>query len=302
MKILFLSQDGKLGDAIVNTAFAAALADAELHVTARGATLDFWRHDPRITRVWPVERPGWGDTVRLGLALRRERFDAIVTWLPLRKEKNKLLLWLARPRKVIDLRAFLSGPPHHKIEDCAEALRQLGRPVPPLHYTLRYPLAPAVARPPYVLVNLCAADAERTLSAPEAEQLLRAVKGAATGHEILISCTDASAASMQALVQRTGIGQLVNTDGQLGALFRLCHDARLVISPDTALIHIASAYDVPVIGIYQNNGVKATQWGPRSSAAATILSDNPDTIHGFSIAAVSSHIAAILDRLAFPAR
>ena len=47
MKVLFFSHDGKLGDAIVNTAFVAgvrALAPhAQIDVLASSASMDFWR-------------------------------------------------------------------------------------------------------------------------------------------------------------------------------------------------------------------------------------------------------------------
>ena len=66
-----------------------------------------------------------------------------------------------------------------------------------------------------------------------------------------------------------------------------------MISPDTAVIHIASAFDTPVIGIYQNNGVKCVQWGPRSKAAGVVLSGCPQSIRGFDVHHVLDHAAEL---------
>ncbi|NRR29080.1 glycosyltransferase family 9 protein [Oxalobacteraceae bacterium] len=357
-KVLFLSQDGKLGDAIVNTAFVAALhraaPDCVIHATVAGVTAPFWQADARIARCWPLQRPGWIETVRAGRALRREQYDAIVTWQPLRKEKNKLLLWLAGAGQVIDLRDFNRGPLHHKIDACGAVLAQLGVPVPvQLGYDIGMPahsadidaLLPAGRE--VIVVNLFAADAERTIAPDDAQQMLRALHAVAPQAALALVCTAATLAVAQQVAQSVAGAQLesaaqdgaaqegvapdgaaqdgamrtvaaqgsvadrgavsdhagakvtvqvLNCEGDLPKLLRLCQRADLVISPDTALIHIASAYDTAVIGIYQNNGIKAVQWGPRSRLGACVLSNNPFSIAGFSVAEVAQQARSLRTR------
>ncbi|HEV7815841.1 MAG TPA: hypothetical protein VGP06_12165, partial [Janthinobacterium sp.] len=128
-KVLFFSHDAKLGDAVVNTSFVAGLRkyspQCEIHATVAGATAGFWATDQRIQTLWPLQNPGWSDIIATGLALRRERFEHMVTWRKMRSEKNRLLLLLARPKKVIDLRDFNNGTVRHQIESCREALAQI---------------------------------------------------------------------------------------------------------------------------------------------------------------------------------
>ncbi|RBQ32645.1 hypothetical protein CRU92_02720 [Arcobacter sp. FW59] len=65
----------------------------------------------------------------------------------------------------------------------------------------------------------------------------------------------------------------------------LMHSCDILISPDTSFIHIASAIDLPTIGIYNKN--KIAPWGPRSSIKYLVCSNLDDEvdefIDGFSI-------------------
>lgn len=306
--MLFFSQDGKLGDAVVNTAFVAALRrcapDSEIHATVAGATAVFWGADTRLTRLWPIQSPGWLSTIRTALAMRRERYDYIITWQRVRKEKNKLLLWLANPGKVIDLHDFNNGPLQHRIFACNAALAQMGLPA---DGELAYDIGMAAScagidalLPPgaeVILLNLFAADAERSLSEASARELLNGLRQQSPRARICVVCTDGTAAAARAIISASGVtAELVNCEGNLPRLLRLCQRADLVISPDTALIHIGSAYNRPVIGIYQNNAIKVVQWGPRSSLQARVMSDCKRSISGFAVADVLEEVRSLRSR------
>ena len=88
---------------------------------------------------------------------------------------------------------------------------------------------------------------------------------------------------------------VVNTENDLPGLVALCDRASVVISPDTSLIHIASALDKPVLGIYQNDGVKSIEWAPLCSRFAVVISPDPKTIHGFSADEVLQKVMALRD-------
>jgi ADP-heptose:LPS heptosyltransferase len=297
-KVLFFSHDAKLGDAVVNTAFVAGLRKysphCEIHATVAGATAGFWATDQRIQTLWPLQNPGWRDIIATGLALRRERFDHMVTWRKMRSEKNRLLLLLARPRQVIDLRDFNNGEVRHQIESCREALVQIHRRN---DIDLAYDLGMSArgdqldlmlpAGQELIVVNLFAADTERTIPTAEGAEILRGLAELAPEAALCLVCTDATEAAARLVLAQRGVrGQVVNCENNLNRLIDLCNRSDLIISPDTALIHIASALDKPVIGIYQNNGIKAVQWGPRSRLHGLVLSASADGIAGFSVTQV----------------
>ncbi len=54
------------------------------------------------------------------------------------------------------------------------------------------------------------------------------------------------------------------------ALVKLCN---VVISPDTAIIHIASTFDIPVVGLYKNSEHHCKEWGPQHSKAILVHPD-----------------------------
>lgn len=305
LKVLFFSHDGKLGDAVVNTAFVAALKGwnprCEIHVTTAGPTTAFWQADERITQIWPLPRRNWCDIVRLGLALRREGICHIVTWLRARSEKNRVLLWLAAPRQVVDLRDFNAGPIRPRIEACGAALAQIGVPVRPLSYDVRLAaLSPAAAagRPDcaFILVNLFAADMERNIDNETGVLLLRKLRMAMPGAVLGVLCNGVSIERAQAAVHQAGTGEIVNCDADLTRLFSVCRQADAVISTDTSVVHIASAFNTPVVGIYQNDGVKPLQWGPRGPATAIVLSASAQDVQGFDVDEVVAHVLAFRRR------
>jgi ADP-heptose:LPS heptosyltransferase len=58
---------------------------------------------------------------------------------------------------------------------------------------------------------------------------------------------------------------------------------KVMISPDTSFIHIASAFDIPTVAIYPNDPDHLIYWGPRSKKHIVILPEQQDnSIRGFS--------------------
>jgi heptosyltransferase-3 len=53
---------------------------------------------------------------------------------------------------------------------------------------------------------------------------------------------------------------------------------KLLITPDTALVHVASCFDTPVIGLYRNTQVDHDQFGPMSTLQEVIISPTPDVV------------------------
>ncbi len=54
------------------------------------------------------------------------------------------------------------------------------------------------------------------------------------------------------------------------ALVKLC---TVLISPDTAIIHLASTFDIPVVGLYKNSEHHCIEWGPQHSKAILVHPD-----------------------------
>ena len=75
------------------------------------------------------------------------------------------------------------------------------------------------------------------------------------------------------------ISMETKTLSQLNALIS-CLD--LVISPDTSIVHIASAFNIPVISIHEKNKESFKMFAPRSELSATVFSNSKNSIKGFN--------------------
>jgi len=63
----------------------------------------------------------------------------------------------------------------------------------------------------------------------------------------------------------------------------LISELDLVISPDTSIIHIASAFNVPSVSIYTANKNNYRLWAPKSLLNKSVFSNDNETIKGYSV-------------------
>jgi ADP-heptose:LPS heptosyltransferase len=57
----------------------------------------------------------------------------------------------------------------------------------------------------------------------------------------------------------------------------------LIISPDTSIVHVASALDKPIVSIHENNKYSFRSWSPTSTLTKTVFSPNDNSIDGFDV-------------------
>ena len=73
-----------------------------------------------------------------------------------------------------------------------------------------------------------------------------------------------------------------NTDTILDAA-ALISQLDLIITPDTSIVHIASAFDKPIVTIHENNQNSYQLFSPISSFSKTIFSPKKDTLEGYDV-------------------
>ena len=71
----------------------------------------------------------------------------------------------------------------------------------------------------------------------------------------------------------------------------------LVITPDTSVVHIASAFDIPIISIHENNLKSFQLFKPQSSISRTVFSEESDSLNGFKINEVLKFFKEIMNIL-----
>lgn len=127
---------------------------------------------------------------------------------------------------------------------------------------------------PYIALNLDASQAKRSLSAETAIQLIQTIQ-AACGYQVIITCAPAGEEKAQRVAQACSSAHVLNAPRSIYHSAAIIKYAAAVISPDTSIVHIASAYNRPTIGMYLT---KATAWGPLADRRATLITNNINDI------------------------
>ncbi len=302
-KYLFFSQDGKLGDAIAHSAFVAEINRRDpyaiIDVTAAGFTIDFWGHDPRVRRVIDLNKPNWLEVLKLGLSLRSEHYDYVVAWNHHKSEKIKMFVKLMSPSCYIEA-TEVAG--RHILERERRALQKIFNDVANVKYSL--PLIPQSDQPNGLLINLFSGvwEWKRTIKQKHALEFISKIRHQLP-HLPITLCSEAHTFAYANEIR----GQLLadkilikvvdaSQEGYMG-LLKLCASAKLILSPDTAVVHLASALNKPIVGIYQNDGVKSILWAPTSRLQKIILSQSTDSIEGFDVDEVVRSIIELNERV-----
>ena len=57
----------------------------------------------------------------------------------------------------------------------------------------------------------------------------------------------------------------------------------LIISPDTSIVHVASAFDKPIVSIHENNKHSFRLWSPSSTLSKTVFAKSSYGLFGYSV-------------------
>jgi ADP-heptose:LPS heptosyltransferase len=63
----------------------------------------------------------------------------------------------------------------------------------------------------------------------------------------------------------------------------LVQELDFVITPDTSIVHIASAYDIPMVSIHENNMHSYTRFAPTSTLSKTVFATSENGLEGYSV-------------------
>ena len=74
--------------------------------------------------------------------------------------------------------------------------------------------------------------------------------------------------------------------------------AALIVTPDTALVHIAAAFSKPLIAVYANEPALFSQWRPLNAApTVTLFSSKNNSLEGYDFHELSEAVAEMVNML-----
>jgi len=117
-----------------------------------------------------------------------------------------------------------------------------------------------IAAPYKVVINPYAADPRRDMSLTQLKALIEKIKREWDQVEIILVGDPAR------ISQLTHLDAVINPYHTLTSACEIVHLADMVISPDTAIVHIAAAWKKPLVSLYGNDlhgeYVNSRVWGP----------------------------------------
>lgn len=291
-RILILSHDNKIGDAIVATGLFKPLRahwpDCEIGVLCGGSNAALYRHHPDVkwlhvsnsrnvfARMWASFKArlvGYDMVVHFGLNLANPS-EQIVLRVVNAKQR---FLFAKHPVKSLPNDVVMDGElssPHYS----ARHLRflQTIKATPSIYrYDIRLDEssdAPkAKLNGPLMVINSQSSTADRSFSTEWIQEFIAAVlENEPNTHILLLSASPNHEADLNAAV--SGFGERVQVcryETSVSHSLKVIRSADVVVTPDTYAVHAASAWNIPVVALYLPNG-PTTVWAPLSDTYVQI--------------------------------
>jgi ADP-heptose:LPS heptosyltransferase len=316
LRRILIVRPAKIGDTLcmypLIRELKRALPQARVDVYAGVHNNFLFRYLPQVERVYTKYRNRhWPKTLREVLRMRRNRYDLVIDTMDIKFGKV-LSLVLINPAWLIGSSGFESRygirnadlkfydylipwQEIHTTDRLLGFLRPLG-----IDYessAMEFPLgedsiafaeaflAPYTGR--YLIgLNAEASDIVRSINDDEIIGICRGIVHTQDNVVIILFSSPHRREHANTLIAAAGLVHVVPEKGSRNIFDAAALVSRLdvMISPNTSFIHIASAFDIPTVGIYHNDKHHLQAWSPRSSRSCVITPPgNGDDVRGFSI-------------------
>lgn len=291
-------QMGRIGDLILSTPLIKTIKDAyphaKLHVLAGRNNFFFLNNYPLVDKVHiHTKRPF--KTIFLLRQLRKEKFDLWIDPKDHHSTESRYFVRLARPRESIGFNRKNENLYTHSIKSnkeqyndhaidrflntlvCLDLKPSLRQPVlfcsDPAEEKIRSFLKER-SIPWYCHINISASRLVRLWEEDKWHSLIKLLEE--KGITCLISAIKQDIPQAKRLEAAAGRSRFYPTNS-LDDLFSLVNHAKIVVSPDTAVIHIASAFNRPTVGLYTNLGWNLNSFSPRADHSVMIINKKSET-------------------------
>jgi len=322
-RILILSHDNKIGDAIVVTGLFKPLRahwpDCEIGVLCGASNAALYQHHPDVkylhvsssrnvfARLWASLKArlvGYDVVVHFGLDLANPSVQLVLNTV---KAKQRFL-FLKHPTTPLPNDVVMEGDwgysPNTKAQHYSarhlRLLQTLGATPEAYHYDIHLGTDAHATSPSgdgrLMVINSQSSAANKSFSLPWLQAFVAAVYAEHPNLRMqLLSASPALESAMRdmfsAQADRVWVAPFAPT---VTPSLAIIQSADLVVSPDTYAVHAASAWNKPVIALYEPSVLSVDSWEPLSDTYAQLIAPPGQSVSDIEVPEVMKALSHML--------
>lgn len=325
-RVLFLRPETKLGDMAISLPTIDCLhqhhpgAEVSIMCSPRNAVLI--EDDPRFQKIYLYRKRIFSDIAEV-IRARRQKFDLVVDLLCDDSITSLCLAqWIGRKQPIIgtakirfadhyDCQSLTPfDPGQHIILNTIGILRAIGidqdADAAPPHLS---PARRTRARQfldsmklaedeTLVGLNLSAGQASRDWGVAKSIALTKSILAEHPNIRIVVLTTPDERTKGEHVVAKGGLRTTLIPDClDILTVTAIISHLQILITPDTAVVHLARAYQVPVVAMLPGHPRNLSLWGPFGQRRGSLVSRSPENIFDISVAQVASEFKLVFDDL-----
>lgn len=320
-KILIIRKDNKIGDMIVNTLVFGPLKkkynNLEIGVLSGESALEILKNNPHVDKKH-IYKKGFINTLKLVFEIRKNKYNIVVDFDEHSSSTTKLLIKLFNIPNSIgynkgyedifsDIIDNSNFEKTHITEKYIKLLEYFDIFGEELDYEIfvdekyrkkssSFYFDNMLNNEKNILLNRLGADSDRTYSVEKTILLLDKLYEKYPNFKIVMSYMENRLNEFDEIIKLTknkNVFLSYKTDSIL-QLAALVENANIVISPDTSIIHIASAFKRPVISLNRNDSIINIRWAPFNTKYKMLVSKD-DNINSISAQEVARALEEMLE-------
>ncbi|QLB41057.1 MULTISPECIES: glycosyltransferase family 9 protein [Mannheimia] len=289
-KILFLRQDGKIGDYIVSSFVFRELKkynpNLKIGVVCDKKQAYLFEQNPYIDQCYRVKRKDILDYIQCGKNLCQEQYDVVIDPTVMLRNRDLLLLRLINAKSYIgykksDYQIFNISLEQecHFSELYQQALEKLGIVVENMQYDIPYhstanaeicDFLDQKQLKDYIAINFFGASSSRKINDENMGKYISHLQKIVPNRPLILLSYPDVLEKLKAISKQFDQVFVFDTK-HIFHTIELIRYADWLISPDTSTVHIASGLNKKIIALYGDGQENWTHWKPMSKAETHIL-------------------------------
>lgn len=289
-KILFLRQDGKIGDYIVSSFIFREIKkfNSEIKIGVVCTTKDayLFKQNSHIDQLYFVKKRSILDYIKSGLVLAKEKYDVVIDPTLAIKNRDLLLLRLINAKNYIGYKKSNYKIFTHSLENdehfskiYQQSLELAGITNVDTTYDIPYDEKSAVEIQnflqennisDYITVNFFGAYRAKKVNNENIKRYLRYLTETKKDKQFILLSYPEVTPLLKELAQGYKNIYIHDTTTIFHTIELIRHSVQL-ISTDTSTVHIASGFNKPIIAMYKKDPIAFKHWNPNCSNETHIL-------------------------------